>query len=165
MKNDFPIEHEFSLEHVFHLGEEAPIKKEEMPRQGDAALESVKERMEERGLGEESVEEEQVVKPKRRRRRRNKSMRYTSTLLLIKNLPYIFFLGFLAILYIANAHYAEKKVRQIQVLQKELKEQRWRYMSMKSDLMYKSKQVEVAKMVKSIGLKELTNKPKKITLK
>ena len=160
------MEHEFSLEHEFHLGKEIPLE-EVFPKE-EAPLESVKERMEERGIptGEQDTDSEIPGKPKRKRRRRkNKSVRYASTLLLIKNLPYIFFLGFLAILYIANAHYAEKKVRKIQVLQKELKEQRWRYMSMKSDLMYKSKQVEVAKMVKSIGLKELTNKPKKITLK
>ena len=45
-----------------------------------------------------------------------------SAQLIFKNFPFVLFLGFLTILYIANAHYAEKKVRQIQSLQKEIKD-------------------------------------------
>ena len=88
-----------------------------------------------------------------------------STAWLIKNLPFLVFLAFLAAIYIANAHYAERKVRQIQTLQKELKEERWRYMSLKSQLMYESKQVKVARRASELGLKELKEQPKKIVIK
>ena len=36
----------------------------------------------------------------------------------LKNLPFVLFVSFLALIYIANAHYSEKKVREIQMLQK-----------------------------------------------
>lgn len=85
-----------------------------------------------------------------------------SALLLLNNLPYIFFVGFLATIYIANVHYADKKIREIQVLQQEQRQLRYHYMTLKSEQMYKSKQSEVAKMVEPLGLKELRERPKKI---
>ncbi len=88
-----------------------------------------------------------------------------STYWLLKNLPFIVFVGFLGTVYIANAHYAERKVREIQTLQKELKETRWRYMSLKSELMYNSKQVEVADRARNLGLRALNDQPKKIIIK
>ena len=72
--------------------------------------------------------------------------------MILKNLPYILFLGLLATVYIANAHYSEKKVRQIQQLQNEVKELRWNYMSIKSDLMYNSKRSEVVKQAEALDL-------------
>lgn len=66
------------------------------------------------------------------------------------------------IAYIANAHYSEKKIRAIQDLQREVKELRWEYMSIKSGLMYNTKQSEVVKAVAPLGLKPMKGKPKKI---
>ncbi len=109
-----------------------------------------------------SEEEKNIEEVKKPALKPAKNTKFASAYLLIKNLPYIFFVGFLATIYIANAHFAEKKVRDIQVLQKEMKENRWKYMSLKSQLMFNSKQVEVAKQVAPLGLKELTTKPKKI---
>ena len=87
-----------------------------------------------------------------------------STFLLLKNIPFYFFLGFLGVIYIANAHYSEKKIREIQVLQKDIQELNWEYMSIKSDLMQQSMQSEVAKKVKNLNLKELVDRPKKIVV-
>lgn len=84
--------------------------------------------------------------------------------LVFKNLPFVLFLGFIAMIYIANAHYSEKKVRQIQNLQGELKQQRWQYMSLKSELMYQSKRSEVIKSVKPLGLKAKKQRPNKIVV-
>lgn len=81
---------------------------------------------------------------------------------LFNNLPLIFLIAALAIVHVANNHRIEKKVRQINKLEKELKELRWMYMTTKSDLMFKSKQSEVAKMVKELGLKESEKAPLKI---
>jgi len=81
-----------------------------------------------------------------------------------RNLPYILFLTILAILYIGNTHLAEKNIREINNLEKELQELRWEYMTTKSDLMYQSKQSEVAKMVATQGLQELIAPPYKITV-
>lgn len=83
---------------------------------------------------------------------------------ILKNVPFVLFLGFLATIYIANAHYAERNVRRIQVIQKELKEMRWQYMSLQSDNMYNSKRSEIVESVKPEGLKPLRSKPKKIVV-
>ncbi|MFK7810780.1 MAG: FtsL-like putative cell division protein [Saprospiraceae bacterium] len=83
---------------------------------------------------------------------------------ILKNVPFVFFLVFLLIAYIANAHYSEKKIRAIQGLQKEVKELRWEYNSLKSGLMYSTKQSEVVKAVAPMGLKPMKGKPKKIVI-
>ena len=83
----------------------------------------------------------------------------------IQNLPFIFFIATVGICYIANSHYAEKNVREIDQIEKQLNELRWEYMTTKSQLEYLSKQSEVATMVEPTGLKELREPPKKITPK
>ena len=80
----------------------------------------------------------------------------------LKNFPFVLFLVFLVIFYIANAHYSEKKVREIQELQGEVRELRWEYMSLKAGLMYNSMQSEVTKSVEPLGLKPMKGKPNKI---
>ena len=72
--------------------------------------------------------------------------------LLYRNLPFVYFVAALGLIYIANAHYAEKNMRKIEFLKKELKEQKWQYMSAKADLMYKSTQSEVEKSVAEMNL-------------
>jgi len=85
--------------------------------------------------------------------------------LVLDNFPFIIFLAFLATIYIANSRYAERNLRQIQVIQKEVKELNYEYMSLKSKLMQNSMQSEVAEKVAEQGLKELTDKPYKIVVK
>jgi len=77
-------------------------------------------------------------------------------------LPFLVFLALLTMLYIANSHMAVKNIRDIDKLNKEVKELSWEYKSLKADLMFKSKLTEVAKKVDTLGIKELTEPPKKI---
>lgn len=84
--------------------------------------------------------------------------------MLLRNMPFILFLGFLAIVYIANSHYAERNVRQIQTLQKELKELRWQYMSLQAENMFNSKRTEIVNRVKVDGLKPLDEQPRIIVV-
>ena len=79
-------------------------------------------------------------------------------------LPFLIFLSVLCMLYIANSHTAVKNVRNIDKLNKEVKELSWEYKSLKADLMFKSKLTEVAKKVDTLGIKELTEPPKKIVI-
>ena len=88
-----------------------------------------------------------------------------TTEMILKNVPFVSFLGFLATMYIANAHYAERNVREIHGLQKDLKEIRWYYMSLQAENMYNSKLSEVEENVKEDGLKMSSTKPKRITQK
>jgi hypothetical protein len=92
-------------------------------------------------------------------------MSFLTSDLILKNVLFALFLGFLAMIYIANAHYSERNVRQIQELRRELKEIRWHYMTLQAENMYKSRRSAIAKNVKEIGLEPAKDKPKKIILK
>lgn len=83
---------------------------------------------------------------------------------ILQNLMYFLFLGFLAVLYIANAHLAEGNVRQIQVLQREIRELRWHYMSLQSENMYNSLRSEVVESVRDDGLRLHRGEPIKIVV-
>ncbi len=85
----------------------------------------------------------------------------------MKNLPFIFYIAFLSFIYIANARYAERKIRKIQTLQSEIQKVSWEYLSIKSDLMLKSMQTEVSKEADRRGLRinELKSPPNKIIVK
>ncbi|HMQ00092.1 MAG TPA: FtsL-like putative cell division protein [Cyclobacteriaceae bacterium] len=77
-------------------------------------------------------------------------------------LPKILFVFLLGLLYIGNTHYAEKTIRKINNLQTEVEDLRADYTTLKADLMFASKQSEVAKRVQPLGLKESLKPPKKI---
>jgi hypothetical protein len=79
-------------------------------------------------------------------------------------LPFLLFLSLLGMLYIGNSHMAMKNIRNIDKLNKEVKELSWEYKSMKADLMFKSKLTEVAKKVDTLGIKTLTEPPRKIVI-
>lgn len=85
---------------------------------------------------------------------------------LVKQLPFIIYLTFLAILYIANRYHAERIVRETVKIKQEVKELRFESITTAADLMFISKQSEVARMVKEkkLGLKELVEPPNKIVI-
>jgi hypothetical protein len=77
----------------------------------------------------------------------------------VKQVPFFLFLAMLAVIYIYNGHFADKTIRQINRLAKEVKELQYEYKSVKSEVMFRSKQSELAKAVEPLGLKELTTAP------
>lgn len=79
-------------------------------------------------------------------------------------LPFVIYLALLGMIYIANRHFAEKNIRSIDKLSREVKELSWDYKTLKADLMLKSTQTEVAKQVDTLGLKEPVEPPKKIVV-
>src|SRR5580658_10280374 len=78
---------------------------------------------------------------------------------LVKNIPFFLFLTVLAVIYIYNGHYADKVVRNISRTSNELKELQYEYKTLKSEVMFRSKQSELARAVEPFGLKELTAPP------
>jgi hypothetical protein len=80
----------------------------------------------------------------------------------IRTLPFLFFLTMLAVIYITNSYYAEKTIRNIEKTKSELKELRTEHISVKSELMFKSKQSEVAVKLIQYGIKESVIPPIKI---
>ena len=80
----------------------------------------------------------------------------------VKYLPKILFVMALGLLYISNTHHAEKTVRKISTVQAEVEDLRADYTTLKSDLMFASKQSEVARKVKAMGLRESLKPPFKV---
>ena len=90
---------------------------------------------------------------------------YVDIKMFVRIMPFIFFLTGIGLVYIANSYVAEKTIRDIDKASKDIKELRSEYITVKSDLMFKSRQSEVAKEVLPLGIKHLTVPPKKIVLK
>lgn len=82
----------------------------------------------------------------------------------IHYLPRILFVLALGLVYIGNTHYAEKTVRKIEQIQVEVEDLRADYTTLKADLMFSSKQSEVARRVKQYGLKESIVPPFKVVV-
>lgn len=84
---------------------------------------------------------------------------------MLGNMPFVLFLFLLAGLHIANNHTADNYARRITKTEKEVKQLRWQYMTTASDLMQKSSQSEVARLMNTQGIKELRIPPYKIEVK
>ncbi|RKR85463.1 hypothetical protein BDD43_5734 [Mucilaginibacter gracilis] len=89
---------------------------------------------------------------------------FVSTESATRALPFILFIAFLGMVYIANRHLSEKSMRQIDKLSKEVKELNWDYKSTKAELAYKSTLTEVAKRADTLGIKILVEPPQKLTI-
>jgi len=83
-----------------------------------------------------------------------------------KQLPFLFFLVFLAMMLIANRNWSERTIRQIEVLQDTLDELRSESITMSAKLMDASRPSEVAKKVEAahIDLREPIRPPKKLVV-
>ena len=77
----------------------------------------------------------------------------------VRNIGYLLFLAALAVVYIYNGHYADKISRDLSRTDKELKELQYEYKTLKSEVMFRSKESELAKAVAPFGLVELTQPP------
>lgn len=84
---------------------------------------------------------------------------------LAKQIPFILFLTFIGVLYIANSYNAEKTIIEISRTKKQNEELRFAYITNKSDLMFHSKQSEVAVKLKNSGIKESLVPPVKLYVK
>jgi hypothetical protein len=77
----------------------------------------------------------------------------------VVQIPFFLFLTLLAVVYIYNGHLADKTVRQIGRTSREVKELQYEYKTVKSEVMFRSKQSEMVKAVEPLGLKELLQPP------
>jgi hypothetical protein len=67
-------------------------------------------------------------------------------------------------LYIANGHNADRIVRKINTTNNELKELQFEYKTLKSEVMFKSEEVEVLKAASPLGLKISRETPQRLKL-
>jgi len=100
-----------------------------------------------------SEEKNNTQEPAKKRRR------FIGYRWIVKNIPFFLFLSVLAVIYIYNGHYADKTIRNINNVSKELKELQYEYKTLKSEVMFRSKQSELAKAVEPVGLKDLIIPP------
>lgn len=80
----------------------------------------------------------------------------------VRFLPQILFVTLLSVFYIGNRHYADKTIREITVLEREVDELRADYMTLKADYMLATKRSEVAGNARKIGLQKSEVPPLKI---
>ncbi len=78
---------------------------------------------------------------------------------------YLLYLALLAFIYIANNYYAENNIREINKLRKDIKELRYEYISVKTQLMHIEKQSQIAKKLEKRGIKKNKQPVKTIKIK
>ena len=76
----------------------------------------------------------------------------------------IFYVLFFVLMYIGNQHFVEKKIREINKMEKEVEELRTYFITIKNNYMFSKKESEVLKRVKKIGLESSKVPPEKIIL-
>lgn len=81
---------------------------------------------------------------------------------IVKNIPFYFFISAIAIIYIANGHYADKTMRKMNTTEKNLKEMEYEFKTVKQQVIFRSKESELAKAVEPLGLKPLLVPPLRI---
>lgn len=81
---------------------------------------------------------------------------------IVKNIPFYFFIAAIAVVYIANGHYADKTMRKINETEKNLKEMEYEFKTVKQEVIFRSKESELAKAVAPLGLKPLMVPPVRI---
>ncbi|MEO5645340.1 MAG: FtsL-like putative cell division protein [Bacteroidia bacterium] len=77
----------------------------------------------------------------------------------LKAVPFIFFVTFILLLYIANGYYAEGQIRKHSKLKYELKDLQSEYIISKSELSALSLQSAVTERLKATGVKESNAEP------
>jgi hypothetical protein len=82
-----------------------------------------------------------------------------------KAFPFFAYLGLLGMLYICNTHIAERNIRDIGKIDKQVKELGWDYKITEGNLAYKSTFSQIKSRVDTMGLKESLQPPQKISVR
>ena len=82
----------------------------------------------------------------------------------VRFLPQILFISMLFVFYIGSRHHAEKQIRAINTLETQVEDLRADYTTLKAEYMFASKQSEVARQARPLGLVESKHPPFKIIL-
>ena len=72
---------------------------------------------------------------------------------IVNNIPFLAFIVLLCVLYISNSQRAIDMQRELNARNKELKELRWKYMDVKSQLMYVKTETQVKKNAEKLVFK------------
>ncbi len=83
---------------------------------------------------------------------------------ILRNIRFFLFLAVLAVLYIANGHMSDNRIRKINDTGRRLKDLQYEYKTLKSEMMFKSRESEMVKAAAPLGLVMDTTAPYKIKL-
>ena len=83
---------------------------------------------------------------------------------IIENMGFFLFLAVLAVLYIANGHMADNRIRKINETGRQLKELQYEYKTVKSEMMFRSRESEMVKAAEPLGLTMDTMPPMRIKM-
>lgn len=72
---------------------------------------------------------------------------------ILKNLVFFLFLALLAVLYIANGHWADNNIRDINTATAQVKDLQYEYKSLKSIEIFKSREPQITEAATPLGLK------------
>lgn len=106
-------------------------------------------------VNENDINDEKKVKPSSKKGR----WTWMYNRWIVKNIPFYFFIAAIATIYIANGHYADKTMREINNTEKNLKEMEYEFKTVKQEVMFRSKESELVKAVEPLGLKPLMVPP------
>ena len=82
----------------------------------------------------------------------------------LQQMPFLFFLAFLCLCYIANGYFAQSKDRELDALNTQIKELNTQYQISEAKLMVLGEESQVARATAKIGLKESVIPPQKIAI-
>ena len=80
----------------------------------------------------------------------------------LSSIPFLLYIAFLGMLYIANGYYAHNRLKDLDSLDNSITELRTQYIIAKDKLMYLSKESELNRATNNMGLKESVVPPDKI---
>lgn len=89
----------------------------------------------------------------------------TAEVIHVRFLPQILYLAAICIFYIGHRHYSDKKIRFINKLENEVEDLRADYTTLRADYNFASKQSEVARQARKLGLYESKVPPFKVVAK
>ena len=83
---------------------------------------------------------------------------------ILKNIGFFLFLAVLAVVYIANGHMSDNRIRKINETASKIKDLQYEYKTLKSEIMFKSRESEMVKAAEPLGLTMDTTSPARIKL-
>ena len=83
---------------------------------------------------------------------------------LLQNINFFLFMSALAVVYIANGHMADNRIRRINDTARKLEDLQYEYKTLKSEIMFKSRESEMVKAAEPLGLKLDSVPPLRIQL-
>jgi hypothetical protein len=83
---------------------------------------------------------------------------------ILRNIRFFLFLAILAVVYIANGHMSDNRIRKINETARTLKDLQYEYKTLKGEMMFKSRESEMVKAAAPLGLVMDTTSPARIKL-